>query len=178
MNSKQEVKENLLMADEYMGHMFPDIKKLNLTITGGIRDSCEFATDAAIVVKNSDVIIRNNKITRNYGDQTLIKKNIVGIMGICGRENSNLRIYNNLITKIQCDNYLELDLECRKLKLNEIACTEFLSLSEECRIAKITGNKECENYIYLQAIPQECQEADIKNHEKCKKYLEEEKAKR
>lgn len=35
MNSKQEVKENLLMADEYMGHMFPDIKKLNLTITGG-----------------------------------------------------------------------------------------------------------------------------------------------
>ncbi|MDA3814013.1 MAG: right-handed parallel beta-helix repeat-containing protein, partial [Candidatus Cloacimonetes bacterium] len=70
----------------------------NLTITGGIRDSSEFATDAAIVVKNSNVIIRNNKITRNYGDLALIKKNIVGIMGICGRENSILRIYNNLIT--------------------------------------------------------------------------------
>ena len=75
----------------------------NLTITGGIRDSSEFATDAAIVVKNSNVIIRNNKITRNYGDQALIKKNIVGIMGICGRENSILRIYNNLISKNSWD---------------------------------------------------------------------------
>ncbi|MEA2096265.1 MAG: right-handed parallel beta-helix repeat-containing protein [Candidatus Cloacimonadota bacterium] len=75
----------------------------NLTITGGIRDSSEFATDAAIVVKNSNVIIRNNKITRNYGDQALIKKNIVGIMGICGRENSNMRIYNNLISKNSWD---------------------------------------------------------------------------
>ncbi len=75
----------------------------NLTITGGIRDSSEFATDAAIVVKNSNIIIRNNKISRNYGDQALIKKNIVGIMGICGRENSNLKIYNNLITKNSWD---------------------------------------------------------------------------
>ena len=75
----------------------------NLTITGGIRDSSEFATDAAIVVKNSNVIIRNNKITRNYGDQALIKKNIVGIMGICGRENSKLKIYNNLISKNSWD---------------------------------------------------------------------------
>jgi len=75
----------------------------NLTITGGIRDSSEFATDAAIVVKNSNVVIRNNKITRNYGDQTLIKKSVVGIMGICGRENSNLKIYNNLISKNSWD---------------------------------------------------------------------------
>jgi len=75
----------------------------NLTITGGIRDSSEFATDAAVVVKNSNAIIRNNKITRNYGDQLLIKKNIVGIMGICGRENSFLRIYNNLISKNSWD---------------------------------------------------------------------------
>jgi hypothetical protein len=75
----------------------------NLTITGGIRDSSEFATDAAIVVKNSNVIIHNNKITRNYGDQTLRKKNVVGIMGICGRENSNLQIYNNLISKNSWD---------------------------------------------------------------------------
>lgn len=75
----------------------------NLTITGGIRDSSEFATDAGIVVKNSDVIIRNNRITRNYGDQSLIEKNIVGIMGICGRENSFLSIYNNLISKNSWD---------------------------------------------------------------------------
>lgn len=35
MNSKQEVMENLLMADEYMGHMFPHIEKLEMIITGG-----------------------------------------------------------------------------------------------------------------------------------------------
>jgi len=75
----------------------------NLTITGGIRNINEFATDAAIVVKNSNVTIRNNKITRNYGNQELIKKNIVGIMGICGREDSFLNIYNNLITKNSWD---------------------------------------------------------------------------
>ncbi|MCF7858480.1 MAG: right-handed parallel beta-helix repeat-containing protein [Candidatus Cloacimonetes bacterium] len=75
----------------------------NLTITGGTRDSSAFATDAAIVVKKSKVKIRNNKISRNYGDLDLIKKNIVGIIGICGRENSELRIYNNLITKNSWD---------------------------------------------------------------------------
>ncbi len=75
----------------------------NLTITGGIRDVNEFATDAAVVVKNSNITIRNNKITRNYGNQDLIKKNIVGIMGICGRENSFLNIYHNLITKNSWD---------------------------------------------------------------------------
>lgn len=35
MNSKQEVMENVLMADEYMGQMFPHIQKLELIITGG-----------------------------------------------------------------------------------------------------------------------------------------------
>ena len=35
MNSKQEVLENILMADEYMGHMFPHIQKLDMIISGG-----------------------------------------------------------------------------------------------------------------------------------------------
>jgi hypothetical protein len=35
MNSKQEVLENIYMADEYMGHMFPHIQKLEMIITGG-----------------------------------------------------------------------------------------------------------------------------------------------
>ncbi len=58
----------------------------NLTITGGIRDSAAFASDAAIVVSNSSVTIRDNIITRNLGDSLMIAKNISGIMGICGRE--------------------------------------------------------------------------------------------
>jgi len=35
MNSKQEVMENLLMADEYMGQMFPHVKKVEMILTGG-----------------------------------------------------------------------------------------------------------------------------------------------
>ncbi len=69
----------------------------NLTITGGIRDTSANATDAAIVAKNSYAIIRNNIIKDNIGDPGLIDRNIVGIMGICGRENSKMEIYSNHI---------------------------------------------------------------------------------
>jgi len=69
----------------------------NLTITGGIRDTSSNATDAAIVVKDSYAIIKNNVIRDNIGNKDLIDKNIVGIMGICGRENSKMEILNNRI---------------------------------------------------------------------------------
>ncbi|MFC1887830.1 right-handed parallel beta-helix repeat-containing protein [Candidatus Cloacimonadota bacterium] len=69
----------------------------NLTITGGIRDSSVNATDAAIVVKDSYAIIRNNVIENNIGDSTIINNTVVGIMGICGRENSKMEIYHNKI---------------------------------------------------------------------------------
>ncbi|NQV19547.1 MAG: right-handed parallel beta-helix repeat-containing protein [Armatimonadetes bacterium] len=69
----------------------------NLSITGGIRDTSAFASDAAIVVKNSNATIKNNKIYENLGDSLLISKNIVGIMGICGRENSKIEIIENEI---------------------------------------------------------------------------------
>ena len=75
----------------------------NLVITAGIRDSSAFATNAAIVVKNSNVIIQNNLIHQNLGDSILISKNIVGIMGICGRENSHLTIQNNEIIQNSWD---------------------------------------------------------------------------
>jgi len=69
----------------------------NLSVTGGIRDPDGNATDAAIVVKNSAVTIRNNHIYGNIGDSAIVVKNIVGIMGICGRENSDLTITDNEI---------------------------------------------------------------------------------
>jgi len=69
----------------------------NLTVTGGIRDPDGNATDAAIVVKNSAVTIRNNLIYGNIGDSAIVVKNIVGVMGICGRENSVLTITDNEI---------------------------------------------------------------------------------
>ena len=69
----------------------------NLSVTGGIRDPDGNATDAAIVVKNSAVTIRNNHIYGNIGDSAIVVKNIVGVMGICGRENSDLTITDNEI---------------------------------------------------------------------------------
>ena len=69
----------------------------NLSVTGGIRDPDGNATDAAIVVKNSAVTIRNNYIYGNIGDSAIVVKNIVGVMGICGRENSDLTITDNEI---------------------------------------------------------------------------------
>lgn len=74
-----------------------------VTITGGERDTAAAATDAAIVVKNSTVSVFHNKVTGNIGDSTLVAANIVGIMGICGRENSFMWIRDNDITRNSWD---------------------------------------------------------------------------
>ncbi|MCF7920610.1 MAG: right-handed parallel beta-helix repeat-containing protein [Candidatus Cloacimonetes bacterium] len=75
----------------------------NITLTEGIRDTSGMASDAAIVVKNSSAFIRNNLITGNQGDSLMIARNISGIMGICGRENSYLEIMDNEITNNSWD---------------------------------------------------------------------------
>jgi len=69
----------------------------NLSITDGARDADANATDAAIVVKNSTVTIRLCRIFDNIGDSSIVVQNIVGIMGICGRENSQITIADNEI---------------------------------------------------------------------------------
>jgi len=78
-------------------------KLSNLTITGGERDTAQAATDAAVVAQNAQVEIVDCIIRDNIGDARLIEKNIVGIMGVCGRENSRLYIRNNDITRNSWD---------------------------------------------------------------------------
>ena len=68
-----------------------------LTITGGERDTSGPATDAAIVVKNSTALLRHNRIIGNIGDPAVVSAVVVGIMGICGRENSRTIITGNEI---------------------------------------------------------------------------------
>ncbi len=75
----------------------------NITITGGERDTNGNATDAAIVVKNSSIVITNNLITNNIGDSMTVAKTIVGVMGICCRENSRTTITNNEIIRNSWD---------------------------------------------------------------------------
>ena len=75
----------------------------NVSITDGVRDTSGLATDAAIVVKNSTVAVRHNRIYDNIGESSVVVKNIVGIMGICGRENSTMTIADNEIVRNSWD---------------------------------------------------------------------------
>lgn len=74
-----------------------------LSITGGARDPDGRATDAAIVVKNGAVRVIGNRIFDNIGDSTLVATNVVGIMGICGREGAQLDIEDNEIVRNSWD---------------------------------------------------------------------------
>jgi hypothetical protein len=74
-----------------------------LTITGGERDSSGAATDAAIVVRRSSVEIVNNRITGNLGDSATVGRLVVGIIGIAGREGSDMSITRNDITRNSWD---------------------------------------------------------------------------
>ena len=75
----------------------------NVTITGGVRDPDANATDAAIVVQDSQVHIENCVIRDNLGDSTVVAQTVVGIMGISGRESAVLTIKNNRIIRNSWD---------------------------------------------------------------------------
>lgn len=74
-----------------------------LAITGGRRDADGNASDAAIVVRNSTVTIRNSVIHDNIGDADVVRKTIVGIIGIAGREGADLVIERNRILRNSWD---------------------------------------------------------------------------
>ncbi len=76
---------------------------IGLTITGGARDTAGAATDAAIVVKHSSALIRNNRIYANIGDSAIVGTVVVGIMGIAGREGAKMEIRHNEIERNSWD---------------------------------------------------------------------------
>jgi len=89
--------QTILVTGAGYGVFFDDCGEAgisNLTITGGIRDTCGMATDAAIVARNTRLIVSNCLIRDNteYPDSI-----IVGIGGIMGREGAELYIVNNRI---------------------------------------------------------------------------------
>jgi parallel beta-helix repeat protein len=66
----------------------------DLKITGGVRDKDGNATDAAIVARQSRVIVQRCAISDNeYRDSSVV----VGVGGIFGREGAELHILNNTI---------------------------------------------------------------------------------
>lgn len=74
-----------------------------VTVTGGARDADPNATDAAIVARRSSLRIEDCVIAENLGDSTLIATNIVGIIGIAGREGARLTIRGNRIQRNSWD---------------------------------------------------------------------------
>jgi hypothetical protein len=76
---------------------------INLTITGGARDTAGAATDAAIVVKHGSASITNNRIVANIGDSAIVSRVVVGIMGIAGREGAKMEIRHNEIERNSWD---------------------------------------------------------------------------
>lgn len=91
--------QTILITNSGYGFFFvnsPNSSIENLTITGGVRDPDGNATDAAIVVRNSNLNIRNLNITNN--DHRLDSV-VVGIGGIFGREGAELTIKGCNITR-------------------------------------------------------------------------------
>ena len=75
----------------------------NLIITGGARDKDPRASSAAVIVRNSNVRIVDNLIRDNIGDSAIVVDNIVGVLGIAGREGARMEIINNRITRNSWD---------------------------------------------------------------------------
>jgi hypothetical protein len=74
-----------------------------VTVTGGIRDEDQRATDAGVVVRNGSVRIENCVIRDNIGDSTTVSNTVVGIIGIAGREGASIEIVNNQIIRNSWD---------------------------------------------------------------------------
>jgi len=74
-----------------------------LTITDGARDTSGLATDAAVVVQRSSVVIEHCRISGNLGDPAVIGTTIVGIIGVAGREDASIRLRNNRIERNSWD---------------------------------------------------------------------------
>ncbi len=91
--------ETILATNSGYGFFFvnsPNSSITNLTITGGNRDADGNATDAAIVVRNSRVMIHDLDISNN--DHRLDSV-VVGIGGIFGREGAEITVTRCNITR-------------------------------------------------------------------------------
>lgn len=69
-----------------------DCELVGVTITGGERDPDGRATDAAVVVRNSDVLLRDCALSGNLGDSATVQSTVVGIAGLVGREGSHIDV--------------------------------------------------------------------------------------
>jgi hypothetical protein len=75
----------------------------NLTITGGVRDADGQATDAAIVVRHTELLVQNVTILDNNDLYTGDPDPVVGLIGIAGREGAVLTVVGCTIENTSWD---------------------------------------------------------------------------
>lgn len=87
--------ETVIHTGAGYGILFDECNDCSLegvTVTGGARDADERATDAAVVVRESEVRIANCILQDNIGDPDAVRRVVVGIAGIVGREGSEIDV--------------------------------------------------------------------------------------
>jgi len=90
-----ETGEAVIQTGAGYGILFEDCQDCELngvTVTGGQRDTSQAATDGAVVVKRSKVLLSACVLRGNLGDSVIVARTVVGIAGVVGRELSNLTI--------------------------------------------------------------------------------------
>lgn len=75
----------------------PQVTLERLTISEGVRDRDGRATDGAVVVRNSRVVIRHCTLGPNPVPAKLLRETIVGICGLVGREGAELFVSHTRI---------------------------------------------------------------------------------
>lgn len=88
------------------GILFDDCRDCELrgiTVTGGARDPDSRATDAAVVVRDSEVTLRDCVLRDNLGDSATVQQTVVGIAGIAGREGSYIDVEHCRIVRNSWD---------------------------------------------------------------------------
>jgi hypothetical protein len=87
--------ETVIHTRSGYGILFEDCEGCALegvTVTDGARDPDGRATDAAVVVRRSRVLVRGCRIEENIGDPETVREVIVGVAGIVGREGAEIEV--------------------------------------------------------------------------------------
>lgn len=79
------------------GILFEDCANCRMsgvTVTDGVRDTSGLATDAAVLARRSTLTLSDCRFSENIGDSAVIARTIVGLMGVCGREDAEMTLRN------------------------------------------------------------------------------------
>jgi len=88
------------------GLLFQDCRDCALrgvVVTGGARDTSGLATDAAVVVQRSSVLIEDCVLRDNLGDPEIVRRTVAGIIGVAGREGARVTVSSSRLLRNSWD---------------------------------------------------------------------------